>query len=190
MEKVCARCGGSFDSEAFFGRRNGSSVRYAYLTRSICIGCEQSTRDATKGESRWRAKARDALNRHADRFIADGLAVDRADFATRYGWDVGRMAHEAEHAYSNGCGYCGHRFQEMGHGLADITLDILDPTALPFYATNVKWCCATCNREKARTPTAVWGAKLACWAKWRRRQGELRDDPNIGTLFEGTGYSL
>ena len=41
----------------------------------------------------------------------------------------------------------------MGHGLADITLDIIDRSQPPYYRTNTKWCCQSCNRKKsARTP--------------------------------------
>jgi hypothetical protein len=75
----------------------------------------------------------------------------------------------------------------MGHGLADLTLDIIDPTKDPYYSTNVKWVCATCNKEKQRTPPEHWGAKLVAWQMWREQQEKLKGDPWIGTLFEGMG---
>jgi DNA-directed RNA polymerase subunit RPC12/RpoP len=79
------------------------------------------------------------------------------------------MIHDAQHSYDNSCTYCGHMFKDMGHGLADITLDIVDPSQPPYYAVNVRWVCATCNREKSRTPPALWGARRACWELWTRR---------------------
>ena len=190
MDKRCTRCGGTFDAEAFF-RRNRTLVANAYATtRPVCIGCEQTSRDDRKLEDRWRQKARDTLNRHADRFIERGLASSRPDFAERFGWDIDRMAHEAEHAYGNGCTYCGHGYLSMGHGFADITLDIVDREAPPYYATNTTWCCSTCNRDKGRTPIHLWGAKLVAWSKWRQHQAELAADSWHGTLFEGSNYRM
>jgi hypothetical protein len=130
----------------------------------MCIGCEQEKRDAEKRKDRWPTKISDMIRRHAER-LKISVKVLREDF----GWEFDRMLHEAQHAYSNGCAYCGKPFKLMGHGLYDLTLDIMDPHSPPHYATNVRWACPTCNREKGRTPPSEWGAKLACWAKWLRR---------------------
>jgi len=86
-----------------------------------------------------------------------------------YGWVFDRMLHEAQHVYANGCQYCGEPFAAMGHGLTDLTLDIFDPVLPPYYPANIRWVCATCNREKSRTPPNQWAAKLACWAKWEHQ---------------------
>jgi len=80
------------------------------------------------------------------------------------------MLHEAKHVYTNGCQYCGKPFALMGHGLADLTLDIFDPRLPAYYPANTRWACMTCNREKSRTPPDKWGAKLACWGKWERTE--------------------
>lgn len=196
MDKQCSRCREWFTPEVFFRR---TSTHMHMRRMAVCIGCENTARDNHKQENRWRQKARDTSNRHADKFIERGLASSRADFAERYGWNVDRMAHEAEHAFGSGCTYCGHRYLSMGHGLADITLDIVDRDAPPYYATNTTWCCATCNREKGRTPIHLWGAKLVAWSKWRQRQAELAwrqrqaelaEDSWHGTLFEGSNYRM
>jgi hypothetical protein len=54
----------------------------------------------------------------------------------------------------------------MGHGLADITIDIVNPREPPFYDTHVKHCCGTCNKEKSQTPPELWARKLICWDQW------------------------
>ena len=92
---------------------------------------------------RWQVKARDCIRRHALR-----LQVDKSLLVGAYGWDPARLAHDAEFQYNNGCSYCGHQYREMGHGMADITLDIVDGTRPAYYRTNTKWCCQTCNRKK------------------------------------------
>jgi hypothetical protein len=161
--KECAKCGGIFEAEVFFHR---NILRYAYRKSGrhpICIGCEQSARDEAKAIDRWPAKIRATINLHARRLHTTAIAL-----AQEFGWNPGRMIHDAKHAYENGCCYCGQRFKEMGHGLNDLTLDIVNPTDPPFYYTNVRWACMTCNREKSRTPAALWGAKLAAWEMWRR----------------------
>src|SRR5262249_49372565 len=154
---------------------------YAYT----CIGCEQTARDKKKRANRERSKVGDAIRRHADRFIKIGLAKTRAEFAEKYGWEIDRMLHEMEHTYKNGCGYCAESFGEMGHGLSDITLDICDPRQPPYYGTNTRWICQTCNREKGRTPPELWGAKLIAWKQWYAWQECLAVDQFVGLpLFD------
>jgi hypothetical protein len=97
----------------------------------------------------------------------------RPDFQSKFGWDIGRMLHDLGHAYVNGCPYCTERFMEMGHGLADITLDICDPRQSLFYSINTRWICQTCNRKKGRVPPELWGAQLTAWERWRRHQEQL-----------------
>ena len=111
---------------------------------SVCRPCHQTRRDKLKLVNRWAAKARDTIRRHAIR-----LGVPKEELITRYGWDPHRLAHDAEFQYNNGCNYCGGQYQDMGHGLSDISLDIVDPSAAPYYRTNSKWCCQTCNRKKS-----------------------------------------
>jgi hypothetical protein len=105
------------------------------------------------------------IRRHAAK-----LKVTVETLEQQYGWHFDRMLHEAKHAYTNGCTYCGRPFREMGHGLQDLWLDIVDPREPPYYVTNVRWACQACNREKHRTPPAIWAAKLAAWDLWLRRK--------------------
>jgi hypothetical protein len=79
----------------------------------------------------------------------------------------------------------------MSHGLSDITLDICDPTIEPYYMTNTKWVCQTCNREKARTPPDKWGAKLVYWKQWAQQQAKIARDRLTGLpLFQWTPFLL
>jgi len=96
------------------------------------------------------------------------LKVSVEELARR-GWDLQRMAHDAEFQYGNGCNYCGHRYQDMRHGLGDITLDIQDPERSPDYRTNTKWCCQTCNRKKGRLTPQQFEADQQVYDLWKRR---------------------
>ena len=173
-QKQCAKCEEWFDV-VFFRRTGWASALAQSGTRSICIGCEQEKRDAEKRKDRWPAKIRDMIRSHAER-----LKISVRELREDFGWEFDRMLHEAQHAYANGCAYCGYPFKLMGNGLSDLTLDIVNPTDPPYYATNVRWVCATCNREKSRTTASTWGAKRACWDKWLRRPKEARQSK----LFE------
>jgi len=156
--KRCAKCGRVFPISFF--RRMG----HMHMPRAICRGCEQTARDQRKqvSDGRWQVKIRDTIRRHAARL---GIPVARLE--RDFGWVSSRMLHEAQHAYGNGCGYCGATFKSMGHGLSDLTLDVVNPDDPPYYTTNVRWCCMTCNREKSRTPRDEWGARCAAWEAWK-----------------------
>lgn len=185
MIKTCKKCGQTYQpAEAFF-RSNRKLGNSRYL-KKICIGCELSARTERKQLNRPREKARRTWHSHADKYIKRGIAQDRADFADRFGWDLDQIAHDIEHAASNGCPYCHRPFAEMAHGWADITLDIVNPALPPYYETNARWVCMTCNREKQKTAPDLWGAKLQCWKQWREHQAKLAVDPWAGLpLFEG-----
>jgi len=176
-------CGGLYGAVGFAKNR----VLYAYNTarrRPMCKLCEQTARDKIKQANRARVKARDCFRRHADRFCTQGLANDRPAFADRFGWRIDRMVHDLEHTYDNWC-QCGAKFKEMGHGLSDITLDICDPRLLPYYSSNTRWICSTCNRKKARTPPEEWGAQIVYEQQWRAQMARITTDPLAGLpLFD------
>jgi hypothetical protein len=158
--KVCGECGGEWDAEVCFAKTCDTRRTYR---RAICIGCEQDRRDAAKRLNRWRQKAKDTRDRHARKL---GFSV--AELRDVYGWELHRMAHEAEHAYSNGCRYCGEGFHTMHHGLGDITLDIVNTNDPPYYAVNCNWCCVTCNVEKRRLSPVHWGIRLRFWPAYEQ----------------------
>ena len=95
-----------------------------------------------------------------------------------YGWDPERMAHDAEHVYSNSCPECSKPFKGMGHGLNDMTLDIIDPQKQPYYNLYTRWICMSCNRAKSSTPPDEWGQRRAYERKWFRRQQLISMNPH------------
>jgi hypothetical protein len=129
-----------------------------------CVGCEITARTLRASEDRWLEKGKSTTYRHAENF---GLPTP--EFRRRYQWDPPRIAHDLEHAYENTCPYCRLPYENMlvASGLSVITLDIVDPVAEPFYAVNVKVCCATCNTEKGKLTPEQWALKLRGWAIWR-----------------------
>jgi hypothetical protein len=159
--KRCAQCGRVFD--VVFFRRNPDSRASALArdTRAICKGCEQTARDQLKAIDRWPKKVDNMIRWHARRF---GIGV--RDLVDRYGWDPKQIAHEAKHAYANGCPYCQFPFETMGHGIADLSIDIVNPDSPPWYTTNTKFCCVSCNREKHRTPPELWSRLCVAWKQW------------------------
>ena len=158
----CFKCGGLFDKQAAF-RITSYDGRYAYRPRAVCIGCEQKARDERKQRNRWLHKAEDTIRRHSQR-----LQIPRPVLIDRYQWTPQRIAHDFEHAYANGCRYCGVRYVEMMHGPSDITLDVINPLEPPYYAVNVTMCCQTCNREKSRLSPADWAERLRYWEQYEQ----------------------
>jgi hypothetical protein len=102
------------------------------------------------------------------------------DFAKRYGWEVERMIYDITHGHENTCPYCWEKYERMGHGLTDITLDIIDRDREPYYRTNTKWCCATCNREKASLPPWLWERRLIVWPLYMRWRENVIANPVHG----------
>lgn len=187
----CSRCGGIYD-EVFFRRtRTVSAIADTYSDRRpVCIGCEQTGRDERKRQRRSLVKARNALRTHANKYILAGTVTTQSEFAERFDWDIKQMAHDIDHTASNGCQRCRRSFKSMGNGLSDVSLDIIDPKKLPYYRTNVRWICRTCNSAKSDIDPDEDGRRLEAWAKWEKRQAELAEaDPNAGTLFEGLDWA-
>jgi hypothetical protein len=177
------RCRGTFDEEAFFRISQRKYAERAQRISTVCIGCENTESDRHKIENRWRTKVTTCRRREAGK-----LGFTTSELETRFRWDLVRMAYDAEHTYENTCPYCWRPFTAMGHGPADVTLDIVDPLSEPHYGINTRWCCGTCNSEKHRTPPELWGRKLAAGRQWEAWQAKLRGDPWAETLFEGLDW--
>lgn len=142
--------------------------------RSVCKLCAQTQRDDAKRACRPYPKAARTLRHHSEDLLAKGKISAKDELKRLYGWNLSDMAHDIEHSYSNGCKYCREPFKSMGHGLRDITLDIMDPTKPPNYRTNVQWCCATCNSIKQSMSPEEWGEWLLYADRWTARQDELK----------------
>jgi hypothetical protein len=143
---------------------------------SVCRACQEDARDRRKGGDREAAKASDARRGHAIKLSRPrrGSGVEAwhdpnlaaSELEVVYGWDLPQMAHDIEYQYGNGCSYCHHSYKGMGHGLADITIDIFDPRLPPDYGTNTRWCCMTCQRRKGLLPPEKWAIKQRIYRKW------------------------
>jgi RNase P subunit RPR2 len=158
--RQCRRClvlYPGLEAVAMFRRKTTDQVHL------VCIACELTERTRINAANRWLAKARATIAHHAKRFN-----IPQRRLINDFGWRPDLVAHDFEHAYANSCCYCEGRYDEMPNGLADLTIDIVDPGAAPYYRTNARPCCATCNREKSRTPPHLFAAKLAGWERWRR----------------------
>jgi hypothetical protein len=144
-----------------------------------CYPCVRTARDQRKGENRWTVKVKDTTRRHA---ISLGIPV--ADLITTYGWERKRMARDQARAYADGlgvCDECEEQYGAMGHGIADLTLDICRPGEAPYYGINTRYICMTDNREKHNMPPERWQLRKRVWAWWKAN----RDLPpqELGMLF-------
>lgn len=172
--KRCAKCGGSYPLP-FFAKRHGCDTRITL--RPVCKGCEQTERDRVKKANRFLQKARDSIRRHGRRLVEQGKIKFAVELQTIYRWDAYELAHDFEHAYKNGCGNCRKLFASMANGLSDMSIDITDRNRPPYYKTNTRIWCMTCNRDKGdMTPDEFEEHQLG-WKLWEDRQVELRRNP-------------
>ena len=153
MNKICRRCG-FVAPEDWFVKKDFTSKIYSQRRASICPMCQQEERDKRKWANRWAVKARNVIYNHAKKY-----GFEPRDFIEKFGWNINRIAHMFQHEYENTCRYCGQLYREMGHGLRDITLDIINP-AEPPYMTNVQVCCQTCNSSKGKRGATDFGFHL------------------------------
>ena len=122
--------------------------------------CRQEQRDRKKHQNRAEEKARQTLYRHAPKYDMPPIK-----FAEEFGWDIKQMARNITHHFENSCPYCNQPYKNMTYGLRDLTLDIINPNEPPYYTTNVKFCCSTCNSVKGQLDAEAFGLYLAHTAK-------------------------
>lgn len=152
-EKIeCKRCHFRGDAEWFI--RYGPKGVYYVKHRGICPMCLQEGKDRRKHQDRAIEKARRMLYSHAKKY-----GIMPAQFARKFGWNITQMAHDINHNFENWCPYCAHPYKDMGHGLSDLTLDIINPNEPPYY-TNVRFCCSTCNSIKGQRGATAFGLHM------------------------------
>lgn len=170
VERLCKVCGGIYPEIYFYSRGMHTSRRKA------CKGCLDKRDDRRKQNNRFPSKTGSTRKRHAEKF---GYSTEKLRMM---GWETKRMANDCKHAYENNCIECGWAYSNMGHGTADITLDILNPALEPHYPSNVRWICATCNRRKGDMPLEQWMIEKEYWKQWEERNGprqlSMFDDEN------------
>ena len=191
--RQCVRCGTSYSTEEVASGQafSYSGARERCILRAVCRPCEEKASDDRKGADRWPAKAGATRRGHAVKLrkLREGPHCEawfdpdltKEILTSRYGWTAGQMAHDAKFQYDNGCSYCHHPYAGMGHGPADITLDIFDPRLPPDYGTNTRWCCMTCQRRKGLLPPEKWAAKQRIYRAWEKTKALSADDR--GMLF-------
>jgi len=100
----------------------------------------------------WRRKARDSVRSHS---LRSRLSIH--DFRLRYGWKYDEIAVGMRAEYETGqCPYCHDPYKSP----EDVTVDVLDPNREPFYKTNTKFCCMSCNSAKRNLPPMEWEKRL------------------------------
>ena len=160
---TCKKCGFTAP-EVFFKsevKRGVASRTKRHFYGRICLMCRQEEQDKHKRGDRSVPKARNMLYTHCEKYNRrNGTTLKPMEFARKFGWDLKRMTHDIEHTFENWCPYCESPFHSMEHGLADLTLDIRDPTQPPYY-NNISYCCSTCNKRKGQMGSAEFGLFLA-----------------------------
>ncbi|KKL78030.1 hypothetical protein LCGC14_2028960 [marine sediment metagenome] len=160
IKKICKRCGYTAPEEWFI-KKGFTSKTHLQREYNICPMCQQESRDKKKWENRAINKAHRIIYSHTERYnTKHDTSLTSSRFSMMFGWEIKRMAHDINHTYDNLCWYCGHPFKDMGHGLADLSLDIINPDEEPFY-TNVRYCCRTCNSSKGHRDNQHFGFHLA-----------------------------
>lgn len=179
--RTCEKCGFTAP-EIFFQSHVGQdrTARVLYTHRSrICLMCTQEKQDTCKRGNRTVPKARNMLKTHCQKYNQrNDTTLKPMEFARKFGWDLKRLTHDIEHTFNNWCPYCEAHFDSMEHGLADLTLDIRDPSQPPYY-NNVVYCCSTCNKRKGQMGPTDFGLFLALV---KQRREFLNSEP--GTLLK------
>lgn len=179
MEKTCKRCGFRAPEEWFVKSRKVTSIFASKNTgenyrQTVCPMCQQEVRDKKKWSNRWIVKARNAIYNHAKKY-----GMKPQEFVDNFGWETAKVAHMMQHDYENSCSYCHHLFKNMGHGLRDITLDVIHPELPPYFQTNVIPVCQTCNSSKGKRDGTSFGLHLQMVKK---RQEFLKVKPKQSTF--------
>jgi hypothetical protein len=171
--KRCARCRRDFDLIFFTLNRKVKYRSADQYRRAICKGCDQLLRDRNKHQNPFLSKAYSAIRDHAHR-----LSHTVEEMRNKFGWNPCDIAHQMEHAYGNGCLVCHRLYASMGHGLGDLTIDIVDPSREPYWCSgNVRLICNTCNQEKRDMDPIDYAIYRAEWERFETEP--IPNDPQI-----------
>lgn len=196
--RTCNRCSKTYHGEKVVGLAfwKNDRARGTYTSpRSTCKPCEQKKRDEKKGANRWGDKFRRATVAHAKKYMAarhwetdpDWPEIKTVnEFIAVFGWDLGKGAKAMETQYENGCCRCRKPYEEMGHGLQDITVDIKNPEDPPDWE-NVQFLCMTCNRQKGSLAPEEDQIMQRIYREHAIHMERLERDQGVGTLWEGRG---
>jgi hypothetical protein len=170
--KKCIECFGTFSIDFFAVKRRCDA---SITRRPRCKRCGQERRDSL---CRYKRKARKTMEAHAKTF-----GISTTELRNDYGWDVEIISNDLENAYDRDCPYCREKYKGMGNGLRDMTIDIVDRNSGPYYRTNVKICCITCNVQKGVMQPESWERHLIYHKEWEENKAQRESMPRQQQLF-------
>lgn len=185
--RTCVRCNGRYPMVGFYTA--SSSIRTRTYKSWVCRLCRQTVNDRRKSENRFRDKTTSVIRREGRRLadpdrLGGPLIEAPGDLVSIYGWTADRLERLLRHAFEGECIGCEAEFDEMPHGLANLTLDIREPDQPPWLESNVQFLCATCNKTKQRLSGPEWGEYLHYVRLWKEQRALMDNDPgDAGFLF-------
>lgn len=166
--KTCKRCGKTKPLDEFrIDVTNRRELTPKIYRKTLCKVCEVEVRLERKHENRYLDAFKQRRRSHA-RTTGCGVSQLKA-----MGWDDTRRPREMQAQYENGfCPGCieddgtVHYYRDMTQGLAELTIDIIDPEQPPVWPGNVQWLCMTCNRRKQRRSGLEDGLERVMVRQW------------------------
>jgi 5-methylcytosine-specific restriction endonuclease McrA len=189
--KTCRQCGFTKPVDEFHIKSPGrlrSDVTPKVYRAAICQVCIVGNRCAQKERDPYRPAFAQRRRAHASRY---GCSVKDLE---RMGWDTDRRAIEMQAQFENGfCPNCVetsdgtvkvHFFRDMSRGLAELTIDRINPDLPPVWPGNVQWLCATCNKRKQDRDPILHGQRIQAEHEFRcQEQSSLPAEFGQGSLF-------
>ena len=172
--KTCTRCGKTKPVEDFrVDVTNRREVTPKIYRKRVCKICEVELRLEKKNANQYLNAFRQRRRSHASS-TGHGVATLKA-----MGWDEMQRSREMQAQFENGfCPACidddgtVHFFRDMSEGLAELTIDIIDPGSPPVWPGNVQWLCMTCNRRKQKRSSLEDGLERVMVRQWISDQHE------------------
>lgn len=161
--KICRQCKLRKPIEEF--RIVGKMRDLTHLKRlSTCKVCEVTNRCTQKELDPYKPAFAQRRRDHARRY---GCTVKELE---QLGWDAERRTIEMRAQFENGfCPNCietadgavqVHFYRDMSRGLAELTIDRINPDLAPIWPGNVQWLCATCNKRKQDRDPILHGQRI------------------------------
>jgi hypothetical protein len=146
------------------GNRTRDVTRAELRRAPVCKVCEVTNRCEAKELDPYRPAFAQRRRAHASRY---GCTVKELE---RQGWDADRRSIEMRAQFEHGfCPNCietadgtvtVHFYRDMSRGLAELTIDRINPDLPPIWPGNVQWLCATCNKRKQDRDPILHGQRI------------------------------
>lgn len=187
--KICRQCKILKPVEEFriAGNRTRDLTRAELRRTRICKVCEVTNRCEAKDLDPYKPAFAQRRRDHARRY---GFTVKELE---RLGWDAERRTIEMRAQFENGfCPNCietadgsvkVHFYRTMSRGLAELTIDRINPDLPPIWPGNVQWLCATCNKRKQDRDPILHGQRIQQEHEFRLQEQLSPAEPVQSTLF-------